>query len=246
MILENLKDIRRRMDAAARRRGRDPRGVELVAVTKYAAVEPLRELLRSGALSFVGENKVQDALKRREALGADARRARWRFIGHLQTNKARHALEAFDSVDTVDSLRLAEALSGRLPPGRVLPVLVQVKLAERETQSGVAPEDLPGMLDALRRFPNLAVSGLMAIAPMLEPVERVRSHFRGMRELFERHFLSERPPVPEPRLSLGMSGDFEIAIEEGANLVRVGSALFAAGDEERFIADTLPTQGGSE
>lgn len=227
MILERHQEVRARIAAAARRSGRGPEDVELVAVTKYAAPEDVRELLERGLIRQCGESRVQDAVRRREALGAAAKGAVWRFIGHLQTNKAAAALASFDWLDSLDSRRLAEALQERLArQGRVLPVLVQVKLAPRESQSGVSPEETPGFLESLRAFPNLRVRGLMAIAPNLEPVEAVRPHFRRLRELFERCFPARAGAEERPLLSMGMSRDFEIAVEEGANLVRVGSALF--------------------
>jgi len=229
-VIDNLKGIRRRIVEAARRAGRDPDGVELAAVTKFASEEAVRELIREGSVRWFGENRVQNARLRRDALGPEAGRVGWRFIGHLQTNKAKQALETFDSIDSLESLRLAEALEKRLrTEGRRLPVLIQVKLTGKETQSGVEPGELGGFLKQLEDFPSIDARGLMAIAPMLEPVEAVRPFFRQVREVFERHF-PERTDGARRLLSLGMSRDFEVAIEEGANLVRVGSALFA-GDE---------------
>lgn len=226
MILERHQEVRDRIAAAAARRGRKPEDVELVAVTKYAALEDVRALLDRGLVRQCGESRVQDALRRRESLGPAAGGVVWRFIGHLQTNKAAAALASFDWLDSLDSARLAEALQHRLAgTGRVLPVLVQVKLTERETQSGVAPEQVPGFLESLKAYPNLRVRGLMAIAPNLEPVEAVRPHFRRLRRLFEDCF-PEPSGGEKPLLSMGMSRDYEIAVEEGADLVRVGSALF--------------------
>lgn len=211
------------MRAAAERAGRDPEGVSLVAVTKYAPLDAVRELLDSGLVSEVGENKVQDAAAKREALGPLSNRARWRLVGHLQTNKAKKALEVFDSLDSLDSLKLAEALEKALTgTARKVPALVQVKLSDRETQSGVSPEALPELLGALKAYPHLEVLGLMTIAPHLEPLESVRPHFARARGLFERFFSD----TPGAVLSMGMSRDFELAVEEGATQVRIGSAIF--------------------
>ena len=211
------------MDAAARRAGREPGSVELVAVTKYASDEAVLELARSGRVGWFAENRVQDAEARAARVREAGLTARWRLVGHLQTNKAAKALEVFEAVDSVDSDKAARALQARLEGGsRVLPVLVQVKLSERETQSGADPGSLEGLLATLRGLDRLKVEGLMAIAPLVEPLEAVRPHFRRMKGLFDRHF---------PRggtLSMGMSGDFETAIEEGATMVRVGSAIFDA------------------
>lgn len=232
MILDKLEGVRQRIDAAARRAGRDPEGVELLAVTKHAGIGDIRDLIRSGAVPWLGENRVQDARMRREQLGADAAKARWRFIGHLQTNKVKQALGMFDWIDSVDSLRLAETLHKRLAAaGGTQRVLVQVKLSDKETQSGVRLDELDGFLERLEAFPSLRPRGLMAIAPYIEPLEAVRPYCRRAREAFERHFSQAGGGKGDgPYLSLGMSRDFEIAVEEGANLVRIGTALF--GDQE--------------
>lgn len=223
VILDNIEQIRYRVSAAAVRAGRNPNHIKLLAVTKYAALEAIKELLQSGAVAEVGESRIQDAQAKKQALGALAETVRWRFIGHLQTNKAKKAVQLFDSIDSLDSVHVAEALEKALAPSkRCLPVLIQVKLSGKATQSGVAPEDVGAFLKALEAFPHLEARGLMAIAPNLEPVEAVRPHFRRMRELLN-NFFSNRP---DAELSMGMSRDFEIAVEEGATHIRVGSALF--------------------
>jgi PLP dependent protein len=224
VILDNLRQIRYRMRAAAERAGRNPEDIGLVAVTKFASLVHLRTLLESGEIMEVGENRVQDAQKRKEALGEPAQKVRWRLIGHLQTNKAKQALEVFDVIDSLDSERLAEALDKRLSEqGRTLEVLVQVKLSDREQQSGVRLEEVGEFLKKINGFARLKPRGLMSIAPNLEPVEAVRPHFRGLKKIFDEHFGSVEGAI----LSMGMSRDFEIAIEEGSNLIRVGSAIFS-------------------
>ncbi len=233
MILDNLNAVLERVEAAARRAGRDPQEVELVAITKKASDEDVRTLLSSGKVRWLGENRVQDAKKRREALGADAAKARWRFVGHLQTNKVNQALGLFDTIDSLDSLKLAAALDKRLATaGKELPVLVQVKLTDRDTQSGVSPEGLKDFLDRLSAFPRLKPSGVMAIAPMQGPLEAVRPYFRRLREAVRGAFAERLPNGERPRISSGMSRDFEIAIEEGADLVRIGTALFASSEND--------------
>lgn len=222
MILDKIAQIRYRVLAAAKRAGRDPALVRIVAVTKYANLEQVRELLSSGAVEEVGENRVQDVERKKLELGPLADKVRWRLIGHLQTNKAQKAARLFDAVDSVDSARIAEALSKATPEGRLLPVLLQVKLSEKETQAGTVPEELESLLERATRLPRLQVRGLMAIAPQVEPVEAVRPHFKRMRALFERHFAGR----PDAELSMGMSRDFELAVEEGATAIRIGSALF--------------------
>lgn len=220
MFIDNLEKIRYRLAAAASRTNREARDIRLVAVTKYASLEAVKEALSSGLLSEVGENRVQDAEKKKEALGALAGKVRWRLIGHLQTNKAKKAVEVFDAVDSVDSVKVAGALDAACAGVRKLPVMIQVKLTDRETQAGIAPAELPGLIEAVRKLPNLELEGLMAIAPNLEPLEAVRPSFKLLRELRDRH-------LPGGKLNMGMSRDFELAVEEGADLVRIGTQIFA-------------------
>lgn len=222
MVLERLSRIRTRIEAAAARAGRDPAAVEIAAVVKSASEADVRTLLNERSPRWFAESRVQDAQKRRAALGPDAANGRWRFIGHLQTNKVKAALELSESIDSLDSWRLAEALDRRLAEaGQTREVLLQVKLTERTEQSGLSPEEAPGFLERLKGLPRLAPRGLMAIAPMEADAEALRPHFARMRSLFERCF-------PEGgTLSMGMSGDFEVAVEEGATLVRIGGALFS-------------------
>lgn len=221
MILENIRQVRERISRAAQRAGRAPGSVKLMAVTKYAAAEQVNEALKTGLVDFLGENRVQDAAAKRPRLIPEG--VPIRLIGHLQSNKVNKALEVFDGIDSLDSLALAEKLDARLKTaGKKLPVLVQVKLTENAAQSGVAPDRLESFLAACAPYGSLEIRGLMAIAPNLEPVEAVRPHFRRMFDLRKRLF-----PGADAELSMGMSRDFEIAIEEGATMVRLGSALFA-------------------
>ena len=193
----------------------------LVAVTKYAALEAVKEALSSGRVTDAGESRVQDAEKKKSALGDLAGKVRWRLIGHLQTNKAKKAVQTFDAIDSVDSERLAASLDAAMKGSdRKLPVMLQVKLTERETQHGVSPAELPGLIEAVRKLPNLELQGLMGIAPNVEPLEAVRPSFKLLRELRDEH-------LPGGKLSMGMSRDFEIAIEEGADMIRVGTQIFA-------------------
>ncbi len=175
----------------------------------------------SGLVTEVGENRVSDAEQKKLELGALAGTVRWRLIGHLQTNKAKKAVQTFDAVDSLDSAKLAAALDATLTGSdRKLPVMIQVKLSESETRSGIAPAQLPGLIGAVRKFPNLELQGLMGMAPDIEPLEAVRPSFRLLRELRDKH-------LPHGKLSMGMSRDFEIAIEEGADQVRIGAQIFA-------------------
>lgn len=221
MFIDNLEKIRYRMNAAAARTNRDGGSLTLVVVTKYASLEAVKEALSSGSVTDAGESRVQDAEKKKLELGPLAGKVRWRLIGHLQTNKAKKAVSVFDAIDSVDSERLAAALDAALKgSGRKLPVMLQVKLSERETQYGVSPEGLPGLIEAVRKLPNLELQGLMGIAPNVEPLEAVRPSFRQLKKLRDEY-------LPGGKLSMGMSRDFEIAIEEGADMVRVGTQIFA-------------------
>ncbi|MFA6029448.1 MAG: YggS family pyridoxal phosphate-dependent enzyme [Elusimicrobiota bacterium] len=227
MVLERLDGIRRRIEAAAARGDRDASAVDVIAVVKKAPTMDLRALAASGRVRWFGESRVQDAARRREELGPDAARVRWRFVGHLQTNKAVAAAGLFERLDSLESLKLAASLDAlAAEAGNTLPVLVQVKLTGRDAQSGVDPEALGEFLEKLRGFPRLKAQGLMAIAPLTERVEETRPHFRRMKELLDRHFPAGT--VPDRELSMGMSQDFEVAVEEGATLVRIGTALFNA------------------
>jgi PLP dependent protein len=220
VLIDNLNKIRYRMRAAAQRAGRDPDAVTLVAVTKYAGLDDVRALLNSGLASEVGESRVQDAERRKIELGELAGTVRWRLIGHLQTNKARKAASVFDAVDSVDGERVAAALDAAREGREPLPVMVQVKLTGKESQFGVAPEALAALLDALEKYPRLRVEGLLGIAPHASPVEAARPAFKLLRELRDRH-------LPGGKLNMGMSRDFEIAVEEGADLVRIGAQIFS-------------------
>lgn len=220
MFIDNLEKIRYRMTAAAARTNRDGGALTLVVVTKYASLEAVKEALSSGKVSEVGENRVQDAERKKLELGPLAEKVRWRLIGHLQTNKAKKAVEVFDAVDSVDSVKVAAALNAAWNRPEKLPVMIQVKLTERETQAGIAPAELPELIEAVRKLPNLELQGLMGIAPDLEPLEAVRPSFRLLRKLRDEL-------LPNGKLSMGMSRDFEVAIEEGSDLVRIGTQIFA-------------------
>ncbi len=220
MFIDNLDKIRYRIAAAAKRTNRNGDAITLVVVTKYAPFEDVKTALSSGLVLEVGENRVQDAEKKKSSLGELGGKVRWRLIGHLQTNKAKKAVAVFDAVDSIDSEKIAKALDAALEgANRKLPVMIQVKLSESETQSGATPAELPGLIEAVKKCSRLELQGLMGIAPNVEPLEAVRPSFRLLRELRDKY-------LPNGRLSMGMSRDFEIAIEEGADLVRIGSQIF--------------------
>jgi pyridoxal phosphate enzyme (YggS family) len=225
VIAERVTAVRERIARAAERAGRAPDAVRLVAVSKTHPVERVREAFAAGLREF-GENRVQEAEAKIEAL-ADLRAAglRWHLIGHLQSNKARRAAALFDVVHSIDSAELGLRLA-RLgqEAGRPLRGLVQVDLAGEATKSGLPEADLLPALEALRGAEGLQVEGLMLLPPFLEDAEAVRPYFRRLRELLER--ARAEGLLAGRELSMGMSHDFEVAVAEGATLVRVGTALF--------------------
>lgn len=223
-VAENLEHIRERMNAACSRAGRDPAGVRLVAVTKTVPTDRILEGVEAG-LTILGENYIQEARKKMEALQGLA--VSWHFIGHLQSNKARVAAECCDWIHSVDRPGLAVALDRQARKrGRVIPVLLQVNVGDEESKSGVQPDALPELFKSVTVLSGLSVRGLMTLPPYFEDPEKVRPFFKLLRELLER--LREMSPSPGEltELSMGMSNDFEVAIEEGATLVRIGTALF--------------------
>lgn len=213
-LRRNVDEVRARIDAARRRAGRGD-DVSLVAVTKTASLDEARGLAQLGLRDF-GENRAHEGEAKRSALPAGLR---WHMIGRLQTNKARRALAWADVLHALDRPSLAAELEKFLVrDNRVLPVYVQVNASGEEQKAGVRPEDAPGWVDELRRScPHLALQGLMTMAPYDAPAEVVRPLFRRLRELAAK--------CAVPGLSMGMSGDFETAVEEGATVIRVGSAL---------------------
>ncbi|MFI5331547.1 MAG: YggS family pyridoxal phosphate-dependent enzyme [Desulfobaccales bacterium] len=221
-IAQNLEEVRRRMAAAARRAGRDPGQVRLVAVSKTVPVELIRQAVAAGQRLF-GENYLQEARGKIEALGEAAS---WHFIGHLQSNKAKAAVNRFELIHGVDRLKLARALdAAAASAGTIQKILMQVNLAGEASKSGTSPEAAAELQREISQLPHLRLVGLMTMPPFLDP-EAVRPYFRALREL--RDGLQDLGGTPLPELSMGMSGDFEVAIEEGATLVRVGTAIFGS------------------
>ena len=211
-IRAGLMRVRERIAAAAFRAGRRPDDVLLIAVSKTVEIERIREAIEAGA-SALGENRVQEAKAKVTALG---RPVPWHLIGHLQTNKVKDALAIFDVVHSVDRLEVAREIDRRAV--RPIDVLLEVNVAGEPQKSGFAPDAVAAALDAIAGMAHLKVRGLMAIPPAVERAEDSRPAFRALRELAKRHNLAE--------LSMGMSGDFEVAVEEGATMVRVGTAIF--------------------
>ncbi len=213
MLAERLQQVEERIQAAALRAGRRREEITLIAVTKIFPASAIRDAYAVGLRHF-GENYVQEFAGKRGELD-DLNEATYHLIGHLQSNKTKIAADLFHVVQTVDSAKLARRLA---ESGRQLDVMIEVKLSEEESKSGAAPEELPALIDSIREHSNLRLAGLMTMPPWSDDAELSRPFFRRLRALAEQHHLAQ--------LSMGMSHDLEVAIEEGATHIRVGTALF--------------------
>jgi pyridoxal phosphate enzyme (YggS family) len=220
-LAENLDSIQQRIRAACERAGRNPDSVTLLAVTKGQPPEVVNEAGKLG-LTFLGENKIQEA---KAKIPLSSGKLRWHFIGHLQTNKCRDAVELFEFIQSVDSLHLAQEISKRAEQaGKSIPILLEVNLAGEASKFGYRPDTLAAELNQINSLPRIAIHGLMTVPPWTSNAENVRPVFRQLRELKER--AEQVLGAPLPHLSMGMSGDFEVAIQEGATIVRIGTSLF--------------------
>jgi pyridoxal phosphate enzyme (YggS family) len=223
-IRDNLSGVQERVAAAAHKSGRPAEEITLIAVSKTHPAEAIRVAYAAGLRHF-GENRVQEWGGKRAAVGDLP--ATWHLVGHLQSNKAARAAGLFHTVDSVDDFALAQRLDrarSELNAGEKLRVLLEVRLAPEDTKVGVTPEELPALAEKVAQLSQLELAGLMCIPPLAEAPEKVRPYFRRLREL--RDDLAAKLGRPLPVLSMGMSHDFEIAIEEGATEVRVGTAIF--------------------
>ena len=224
-IAENVAGIRERIDRAAARAQRQSESITLVAISKGVPAARIRDAFVAGVRHF-GESRVQEWEAKAPHL--EDIEATWHLVGHLQRNKAARAVRLFHTVDSVDGLPLAERLDRAAGEGRRLPVLLEVRLDPGGAKTGCQPEDVPRVAEGLLLLPHLEWRGLMTVPPLAEDAEQARRAFRRLREL--RDELTERLDWALPELSMGMSGDFEAAIEEGATQVRVGTAIFGARD----------------
>ena len=224
-LVQNFSSIRKRIASAARRVGRDPNEIKLVAVSKTHPSDAIRSAIVAGQFIF-GENKVQEAESKIDEVGRDG--IEWHLIGHLQSNKARKAVQLFDVIQSVDSLELARRLERIcIEENRSeLPVLVQVDLAGEATKSGIAVADLPRLIEFLTSCARLAFIGLMVLPPFFDDAEATRWFFVRLREIRDRLVSEGKFRRGSGELSMGMSNDFEAAILEGATMVRIGTALF--------------------
>ena len=218
IIGDNMRSVEDRIDIAAKRSGRKREDITLVTVTKTRSIEEIREAIACGATD-IGENYVQEAEEKYARIGD---LARWHFIGHLQRNKARHAVEVFSVVHSVDNASLAAEIGRRAELiGKRLDVLVEVKISGEETKFGVGPEAAIGLVGEIGQVSGIRVCGLMGMAPFLENPEDTRPFFSDLKRLWDK-----LPDEQRLYLSMGMTSDFEVAIEEGSNMVRIGTAIF--------------------
>ncbi len=221
MIAENVANIRRRIAAACKKAGRNPEEITLIAITKTFGIDDIREVLRAGVRD-VGENYVQELLRKRNALGDED--IRWHFVGHLQTNKARQIAAWIHAVHSVDSVRCARELSVQAgKAGRQVNVLVEVNTTGEKSKYGIVPGEAAGIAREISLLPHLNFIGLMTIGPLLPDPESSRPAFRMLADL---RASLEKDGIRVPQCSMGMTNDFEAAIEEGATMVRIGTAIF--------------------
>lgn len=223
---QRLASIKARIANAARQSNRDPQTVRLVAVTKTVPVEVVRAAIPAG-ITVLGENYVQEAREKFNALHACG--ATWHFIGHLQRNKAKYAVRMFDLIHTVDSLRLARELDKEAHKiDKIQPILIQVNISQEASKSGIQTSEAIELVAAIAPLKNLAIRGLMTMPPFFDQPDKARPYFAALRRLADQIAAKGFDNVAMDELSMGMTGDFEAAIAEGATLVRIGTALFGA------------------
>ncbi len=224
-IRENIESIRETIKEAAESVGRNPEDINLIAVTKLHGPEEINEAIDCG-IKDIGENKVQELLEKYEKV----KPVRWHLIGHLQTNKVKYIIDKVDLIHSVDSLKLAQEIDKRaLQHGKIMDVLIQVNAAEEESKFGVSSGDTENLIqEIIETCPNVRIKGLMCIAPLEEDMEKVRPFFAEVKEIFDRYVGDESGRTDFRYLSMGMTDDYPVAIQEGANMVRIGRAIFGA------------------
>lgn len=227
MVQENLRAVREKIEAACQRAGRDPKEVTLIAVSKTKPVEMMEEAYAMGQLDF-GENKVQEITRKYEELPS---KVRWHMIGHLQRNKVKYIVGLVSLIHSVDSFRLAETISQEAVKKNVtVPILLEVNVAGEESKYGITCEETITLAEQISKLPNIRIEGLMTIAPYVTDPEENRPVFRKLRQLGVDIKAKNMNNVNVNILSMGMTGDYEVAIEEGATMVRVGTGIFGERD----------------
>lgn len=227
-ITQNIAEIRTRMAEAAKRSGRDPEDVLLIAVTKLHEPDEIEEAIAAG-VTDIAENKVQEIQKKFDLIHSPVR---WHLIGHLQTNKVKYIIDKVVMIHSVDSVHLAQEIDKRAAAaGKTMDVLLQVNAAHEESKFGLDPKDVPQVMqDILDTCPNVRIRGLMHMAPWSDDPEEIRPYFKEVKDLFDTLSEVKHPNADFTCLSMGMSHDFETAVEEGANIIRVGTSIFGERD----------------
>ncbi len=222
-IAENIKAVREKIEGAAKRVGRNPSDVKLVAVSKTVDIKNIKEAVISG-VTILGENRVHEAKLKTQDSRLKTLNIEWHMVGHLQTNKAKTAVQLFDLIHSVDSLHLAEEIDRQARKiGKIQKVLLEVNLAGEKTKHGVSEEDAIDLIKEISKLNNISVEGLMTMPPFSENPEDARPHFKELKNLIDE---AVKAGLGLTELSMGMSNDFEVAIEEGATMVRIGTAIF--------------------
>jgi len=229
MIFQRIDEIRKNIQEICVRTGRDPKGIRIIAVTKYTHVENIRQAIEAG-IEDIGENRVQDAAEKFQALRSQGVSFRRHMIGHLQTNKVKQAVELFDMIQSVDSLKVAREIDKHAANlKKIMDVLIQVNSSEEEQKSGAAPREALRLLNDISVFEHIRVRGLMTIGPLTEDRSRISECFGGTRALLKeaQERFKGHPRMSFQELSMGMTQDYDLAVEQGSTMVRIGSAIFA-------------------
>ena len=225
-VKDQLTEIQAQIDSACERSGRARERVEIIAVTKYVSISRAKEALDAG-IYHVGENRVEEGLEKWKELGNDGT---WHFIGNLQSKKVKNIIQQFDYIHSLDRISLAKEIEKRMEDNEKIKCFVQVNVSGEESKSGISPQESISSIKQLAEYPSIEVAGLMTMAPLVEDVETLRPYFRKLREIKEEAEALRLPHAPCHELSMGMSNDYIVAVEEGATFVRIGSAL--VGSEE--------------
>lgn len=222
-IEENLSRLKAKIFKACEKVKRNPQEIKIVAVTKNVSVEKIKQALDCG-IEIIGENKVQEAQAKYEQID---KKVLWHLIGHLQTNKVKKALEIFDLIQSVDSLKLGEEIDRRAKEkNKVFPILIEVNTSGEPTKYGVKPEQTENLIREMQKLENIRIKGLMTIAPLTDDKEKIRKSFRYLRKTYDELKSMNLTNLELEYLSMGMSSDFEEAIAEGSNMLRIGTAIF--------------------
>ena len=227
-IKSNLIKVRERIAQAAKRSGRTPEAIQLVAVSKTVPTEKIIAAVDAG-ITDIGENRVQEAVQKHQAVNSLFKTIKWHLVGHLQRNKVRQALEIFDMIHSVDSFRLMDAIEKRAAQmDKVVDVLVEVNTSGEATKYGIKPEEIVHFMERTSQYEHLRIRGLMTIGLFSDDPEATRLCFQQLRTLRDKVANLNLPRIEMKYLSMGMTNDFEVAIEEGSNIVRIGTAIFGA------------------